>query len=74
MPSAISVKSLYNFIEIPLRHGCSPVNLPHTFGTAFLKNTSGGLLLDINIHVFNKRIKFNNWKITKYDNCPEHEN
>ena len=29
-----------DFIEIALRHGCSPVNLLHIFRTAFLKNTS----------------------------------
>ena len=34
-----------NFIEITLRHGCSPVNLLHIFRTPFPKNTSGGLLL-----------------------------
>ena len=34
-----------NFIEIALRHGCSPVNLLHNFRTPFLKNTSGWLLL-----------------------------
>ena len=34
-----------NFIEITLRHGCSPVNLLHIFRTSFPKNTSGGLLL-----------------------------
>ena len=28
-----------------LRHGCSPVNLPHIFRTTFLKNTAGRLLL-----------------------------
>ena len=33
------------FIEIALRYECSPVNLLHIFGTHFLKNTSGGLLL-----------------------------
>ena len=33
------------FIEIKLRHGCSLVNLLHTFRTSFPKNTSGGLLL-----------------------------
>ena len=27
----ISKKLLYNFIEIILRHGCSPVNLLHIF-------------------------------------------
>ena len=43
--SAISRKLLCNFIEIALRHGCSPVNLLHIFRTPFPKNTSGGLLL-----------------------------
>ena len=36
-----------NVIEITLRHGFSSVNLLHIFRTAFLKNTSGWLLLDI---------------------------
>ena len=34
-----------NFIEIALRHGCSPVNLRHIFRTPFSKNTSRWLLL-----------------------------
>ena len=34
-----------NFIEIALRHGCSPVNLQHIFRTPFPKNSSGWLLL-----------------------------
>ena len=34
-----------NFIEITLRHACSPVNLLHIFKTPFTKNTSGWLLL-----------------------------
>ena len=34
-----------NFIEITLRHGCSPVNLLHIFRTPFIKVTSGWLLL-----------------------------
>ena len=42
----ISVKLLSNFIEIALRHGCSPVNLLHIFRTLFPRNTSGGLLLN----------------------------
>ena len=33
-----------NFIEITLRHGCSPANLVYNFGTPFLKSTSGWLL------------------------------
>ena len=43
--SEISVKLLCSFIEITLRHGCSPVNLLHIFKTPSHKNTSGGLLL-----------------------------
>ena len=35
-----------NFIDITLRHGCSPVNLLHIFRTPFYKNTSGWVLLD----------------------------
>ena len=44
--SAISIKLQNNFIEITLRHGCSPVNLLHIFRTPFLKNTSGWLLVN----------------------------
>ena len=43
--SVISIKLLCNFIEIALRHGCSPVNLLHIFGTPFPKSTSEWLLL-----------------------------
>ena len=43
--SVILIKLLCNFIEIALRHGCSPVKLLHIFRTPFYKNTSGGLLL-----------------------------
>ena len=42
----ISVKLLCNFIEITLRHGCSPVNLLYSFRAPFPKNTSGQLLLN----------------------------
>ena len=45
--SAISVKLQKNFVEITLRHGCSPANLLHIFRATFLKNLSGWLLLDI---------------------------
>ena len=38
-------KDASNFIEITLRHGCSPVNLLHIFRAPFPKNSSGGLLL-----------------------------
>ena len=43
--SAISIKLQSNFIEIALRHECSPVNLLHIFKTPFLKNTSEWLPL-----------------------------
>ena len=43
--STISIKLLCNFIEIALRHWCSPVNLLHIFWTSFHKKTSGRLLL-----------------------------
>ena len=43
--SVISIKLQSNFIEITLRHGCSPVNLLHIFRTSFAKNTSGRQLL-----------------------------
>ena len=45
--SVISIKLQSNFIEIALRHGCSPVNLLHIFRTPITKNTSGRLLLYI---------------------------
>ena len=45
--SVISLMFHSNFIEITLRHGCSPVNLLHIFRTHFLKNTSRGLLRHI---------------------------
>ena len=40
------LKFLYHFIEITLRHRCSPVNLLHIFKTRFPKNFSVGLLLN----------------------------
>ena len=42
----ISIKLQSKFIEIVLRHGCSPVNFWHIFRTHFLKNTSEGLLFN----------------------------
>ena len=43
---------LCNFIEIALRHGCSPVNLHYIFGTSLLKNSSGGLPLTSDVLTF----------------------
>ena len=43
--TAISIKLQSTFIEITLRHGCSPINLLHIFRTFFPKNSSGRLLL-----------------------------
>ena len=40
--SVISIKFQSNFIEIALRHGCSPANLQHIFRTPFPKSTSRG--------------------------------
>ena len=50
MPKCDFNKFASNFIEIALRHGCSPVNLLHIFKTPFLKNTSGRLLLTNSFH------------------------
>ena len=44
--SVISKRLLCNFIEITLRHGCSPVNLLHISRTRFTRNTSGRLLVN----------------------------
>ena len=41
--SVISIKLLCNFIEIALRHGCSPVNLLPIFRTPFPRSTFGWL-------------------------------
>ena len=40
--SVISIKLLCNFIEITLRHGCSPVNFLHIFSTLFLGTPLSG--------------------------------
>ena len=46
----ISIKLQSNFIEITLRHSCSPVNLLHIFRRTFPKNTSEWLLLYCSNH------------------------
>ena len=40
---------LCKFIEIILRHGCSPVNLLHIFRTPLPKNTSGLAASDLSL-------------------------
>ena len=52
--SKFDLKLQSNFIEIALRHGCSPVNLLHISRTSFYKNTHGGLLLYVDYKHFRK--------------------
>ena len=56
--SVITIKLLCNFVEIALRHACSPVYLLHIFRTPFPKNTSGGMLLNPSLNVSTKLISF----------------
>ena len=44
--SVISINLQSNFIEIALRHGCSPVKLLLIFRTPFPSDTAGWLLLE----------------------------
>ena len=62
--SLISIKLLCNFIEITLRHGCSPVNLLHFSRTLCPKNTSEGLLLDLFTNLFHLQHDIINWLLT----------
>ena len=48
----IEVRFQSNFIEMALRHWCSPVNLLHIFRTPFPKNTSGWLPLYVTSKLF----------------------
>ena len=45
--SGTSIKLLWNFIEIPLQHGCFPVNLLLIFRTTSYKNTYGEMFLNL---------------------------
>ena len=56
--SVISTKLLCSFIEIVLRHGCSPVNLLHFFSTRFYIKTYGGLLLFLHVFLLYSFSKF----------------
>ena len=49
--SATSIKLQNNFIEITLRHGCSPVNLLYILRTPFPKNTTEGLVLTLGTNI-----------------------
>ena len=55
---AISIELQNNFIEIALRHGCSPVNLLQVFRIPFSTNTSGRLLLIFTSHACTLVSKF----------------
>ena len=58
------VRNIYllcKFIEIELRHGCSPVNLRHIFRIPFPRNASGRLLL-------NNNVKKRDWEKGQYIN------
>ena len=48
------ILNIWNFIEITLRHGCSPVNLLDIFRTPFSKTVSGGLLCSSFCHLLGK--------------------
>ena len=60
---AISITLQSNFIEIDLWHGCSLVNLLHSFRTAFSKNTSGGVASHNNAKKKNKGSKGALWNV-----------
>ena len=47
MPKCDFNKFASNFIEVALRHGCSPLNLLHIFKTHFPKNTSRRMFLSV---------------------------
>ena len=59
--SVISLKLQSNFIEIALRHRCSPVNLLHIFRTPFPKNTSGWLQVKYSKVSHPKKIYFRSY-------------
>ena len=52
-----------NFIEIILRHGCSPGNFLHIFRTHFPKNATRGLLLDLFVDTRCYRVTFFVWSL-----------
>ena len=63
--NVMSIKPLCNFMEITIRHGCSPVKLLYIFRTPFYNNTSGRLLLIADSASRNFR-DASEWLLTKY--------
>ena len=61
--SVISINLQSNFIEITLRHGCSPINFLYIFRIPVPKNISGRLLLKFLME--NKRWNIVNGSCTK---------
>ena len=55
-----------NFIEIAIRHGCSPVNLLHIFRIPFPRDTSAWLLLEL----FYQALFRNSPRIGNFVNLP----
>ena len=49
--NVISIELLCNFIEILLRHGCSPVNFLHILQKPFLRIISGGFFWSFPINI-----------------------
>ena len=52
MPKWDLIKLLCNFIDITLRHECSPENLLHIFRTLFPKKVCEGLFLKFSLNLF----------------------
>ena len=65
--SVISIKLLWDFIEILIWDVCSPVNLLHFFRTPFLKNTSRSLLL-LNVILYSIRSNIKQTFFQGHDN------
>ena len=66
-----SIKLQSYFIEIALRHGCSPINVLHIFRRPFPKDTPKGLLLLVKGHskmnpLLNKQLYSSDGKVWLY--------
>ena len=70
MPKCDFNKVASNFIEIQLRHGCSPVNLLHIFRTPLTKNTllmmtfvlSGEISFCLYFSLIHDKLLIENWE------------